>query len=127
MTSISRRPLWEDMTSATREQVWNHEVGHRFGMTAYGNKKAHHGTNIRGFQNLPDGPSSFYYDISDNKNYGGHRGPHCGKGAVYNKASDNWSGTPACVMFGANAIGSNSTPKEYCNDCEPIVRKLDLS
>lgn len=127
LITVSRRPLWEDMTSSTREQVWNHELGHRLGMTSYGNKKDYKGKDIDGFKKLPDGPTSFYYDISDNKNYGGHRGPHCGKGAVYNDTTDDWSGVPGCVMYGADAIGSNSTPKEYCPDCTPIVRKLDLS
>lgn len=34
-------------------------------------------------------------------------------------------------MFGTNdsgiSIGSNHAQKEYCSECEPIVRKVDLS
>ena len=127
LITVSRRPAWEDMNASTREQVWNHEVGHRFGMVAYGDKLAHDGATISDSQKLPDGPSTFYYDISDNKNYGGHRGPHCNNGATYNDTTDRWSGTPKCVMYGADTIGKAQTPKEYCSKCEPIIRKLDLS
>lgn len=96
-------------------------MGHRFGMVAYG-----HRSDIDGHRKLPDGPANFYSDATG-VNYGGHRGPHCGKGATYDSATDWWSGDPKCVMFGANGIGSNDAPKEYCDECTPIVRKLDLS
>lgn len=127
LITVSRRPLWEEMTADTREQVWNHEIGHRFGMTSYGNKLAHDKSKINGSDKLPDGPSSYYYDIGDNKNYGGHRGPHCSTGATYDAKTDSWSGKPKCVMFGADAIGKNSTPKDYCDECKKILQKLDLS
>ena len=69
LITVSRRPSWEDMSDSTREQVWNHEIGHRIGMTSYGNKLAKDGSKIPGYGKLPDGPSSFYYEISDGKNY----------------------------------------------------------
>src|SRR5690606_21362815 len=119
--TCSRRPLWEDMPVNTREYTWNHEVGHRFGMVAYGDNQS-----IPGYKNLPNAPPHLYSDATG-PNYGGHRGPHCGKGATYNAATDSWSGTPECVMFGANGIAGRHAPKEYCEDCAKVVRKLDLS
>jgi len=127
LITVSRRPSWEEMSKDTREQVWNHEIGHRLGMTSYGNKLAHDSSTISGHKKLPDGPSSFYYDQSDKKNYGGHRGPHCKTGAKYDDKADTWSGKPKCVMFGANAIGKSPTPKDYCDECKKTPEKLDLS
>lgn len=127
LITVSRRPGWEEMSDSSREQVWNHEIGHRLGMTSYGNKLAHDNEEIAGSSQLPDGPSTFYYDISDGKNYGGHRGPHCSKGATYDSGADSWSGIPECVMFGADAIGDNATEKDYCDVCKKIPSKLDLS
>lgn len=120
LITCAKRVRWADMPANTREYTWNHEVGHRYGMTAYGNKRG-----IAGYNKLPNGPSSLYGE-NRGVNDRGHQGPHCGKGATYN-AVTGWAGAPACVMFGANGIGSNHAPKEYCSECEPIVRKLDLS
>lgn len=123
LITCARRVRWKDMPAETKDYTWVHEIGHRFGMTAWGN--ATYGDASRR-NKLPDAPDHMYYDV-DGKNYGGHRGPHCGIGASYTEASDSWSGTPGCVMFGANGIGSNHAPKEYCSECKPLVRKLDLS
>lgn len=121
LITCSKRPAWEDMSNKTKEYTWNHEVGHRFGMVAYGNR-----SDLPDFGNLPDGPPELYNN-ADGLNYGGHRGAHCGKGATYDSGTDWWSGQPECVMFGANGIAGHHAPKEYCGDCAPIVRKLDLS
>jgi len=121
LITCSRRPLWTDMPTNTQEYTWNHEVGHRFGMVAYGNKSA-----IAGHNRLPDGPSTLYGENSG-VNDKEHQGPHCEIGANFTASTKVWSGSPGCVMFGANGIGSSHAPKEYCSNCAPIVRKLDLS
>jgi len=120
LITTAKRVEWEDMPAKTTEYTWNHEIGHRFGMVAFGHKKT-----IAGYKKLPDGPSTLYGEnrgVNDKT----HSGPHCEKGATYTVAG-GWTGTPGCVMFGANGIGNNHAPKEYCSTCEPIVRKLDLS
>lgn len=121
LITCSRRPVWKDMPTNTQEYTWNHEVGHRFGMVAFGDKSSIHGHN-----RLPDGPSTLYGENSG-VNDKEHQGPHCEKGATFNASTKIWSGTPGCVMFGANGTGSSHAPKEYCSECIPIIRKLDLS
>lgn len=118
LITTAEKVRWEDMSKQTRTYTWNHEVGHRFGMTAHGK---------RSNNTLPDEPSTLYSDSIDKINYGGHRGPHCNNGATYDPATDSWSGVPVCVMFGANGIGSSHSPDDYCSICQPIVRKVDLS
>lgn len=121
LIACAKRTQWEDMPANTIEYTWNHEVGHRFGMVAFGDKTA-----ISGHNKLPDGPSTLYGEnrgVNDKT----HAGPHCEKGATFNSATEVWSGAPSCVMFGANGIGAAHAPKEYCPECAKIVRKLDLS
>lgn len=134
LITCARRVRWEDMEDHTNKYTWVHEVGHRFGMVAYGDREE-----IPHFEKLPDASPDFYSDATG-VNYAGHRGPHCGKGAVYDSDDDSWSGKPECVMFGADGVGNyvvgpdgveeyeeSHAPDYYCEDCEPIVRKLDLS
>jgi len=124
LITCARRVRWKDMPKETKDYTWVHEIGHRFGMTPWGDVT--YGDAARR-NKLPDAPDHMYYD-ADGKNYGGHQGPHCGIGATYDEGNDSWSGTPGCVMFGANGIGKNNhSPKEYCSECKPLVRKLDLS
>ena len=121
LITCAKRTQWEDMPSNTKEYTWNHEVGHRFGMVAFGDRSG-----ISGHNKLPDGPSTLYGEnrgVNDKE----HAGPHCEKGAVFNATTKTWSGTPGCVMFGANGTATAHAPKEYCSECSPIVRKLDLS
>lgn len=123
LITCARRVEWEDMPTITQEYTWNHEVGHRFGMTAWGNSK--YGVKTQR-KKLPDGPTTLYgenYGVNDNE----HQGPHCSNGAEFNASTRVWSKSPGCVMFGANGIGNKHSPKEYCSECAPIVRKLDLS
>ena len=122
LITCARRTMWEDMPAITQEYTWNHEVGHRFGMTAWGHST--HGDK-KARNKLPDGPSTLYGEnrgVNDN----GHQGPHCGNGASYDK-NTGWSGTPKCVMFGANGTYTAHAPSDYCELCAPIVRKVDLS
>lgn len=124
--TCARRVEWEDMPTNTREYTWVHEIGHRFGMVAYGDKSYSNNSNFIIKKHLPDSPSTIYGEnrgVNDKK----HRGPHCEKGATFSNQTNTWSGSPGCVMFGANSIGSNHAPNSYCAECKPIVRKLDLS
>lgn len=125
LITCARRTLWQDMPTETRDYTWIHEVGHRFGMTAWGDST--HETDFPIERNkLPDGPATLYGE-NRGVNDKSHSGPHCEKGATYDAIAKQWSGKPGCVMFGANGIGGNHAPKEYCDECTPIVRKLDLS
>lgn len=120
LVTVANNVRWQPMPANTRAYTINHEVGHKVGMVASG----------KGF--LPNAPSTYYKDGAID--YGGHRGPHCKKGATYNAAGNYWTGAPGCVMFGANGAPaawvagspSNHAPKEFCDQCEKIVRKLDL-
>ncbi|MGQ9424390.1 hypothetical protein ACXYTJ_00400 [Gilvimarinus sp. F26214L] len=120
LITCARRTRWRDMPAETREYTWNHEVGHRFGMVAFG-----HRTKVPGSNKLPDGPPTLYGENRGVNDYG-HQGPHCGAGATYSPAS-GWSGAPGCVMFGANGTGEKHAPKEYCGACAKVVRKVDLA
>ena len=123
LITCARRTVWEDMSAITQEYTWNHEVGHRFGMTAWGHSR-HGDKKLR--DKLPDGPATLYGEnrgINDQ----GHQGPHCGNGVSYDKGLKVWSGTPKCVMFGANGTPTAHAPNDYCELCAPIVRKVDLS
>lgn len=123
LITCARRTLWTDMPANTREYTWNHEVGHRFGMTAWGNSK-YGNKALR--DKLPDGPPTLYGEnrgVNDKT----HSGPHCEKGASFDAVKKKWSGTPGCVMFGANGTSTAHSPNDYCSECAPIVRKVDLS
>lgn len=121
LTTCCTKAWFEDKPEAKSSVIWNHELGHRMGMVAYGNK-----TTITGSKKLPDGPSTLYGE-NRGVNDKGHQGPHCEKGATYTAATNTWSGTPGCVLFGATSIGSTDSPLAYCSECTPIAKKLDLS
>lgn len=112
VTTTAKATSFNDMPQETKDYTWNHEVGHRVGMAATGTGKS------------PD-KHNFLYGENRGVNDKNHSGPHCENGATF--SSNNWSGTPKCVMFGANGIGGAHAPKEFCPKCEPQVRKLDLS
>jgi len=110
LIAIASRVLWKDMDAATREYTLNHEVGHKVGMVSDGTGKA-----------AEKSPNHYTGNT--------HQGNHCSKGATF--LGGYWSGAPGCVMFGANGAYSgvtlNAAPATFCPDCEPRVRKLDLS
>jgi hypothetical protein len=116
LIAIATKAWWNDSTSGA-EYVLNHEIGHKVGMVADGKGKS------------PDTHAHLYGDkrgVNDQD----HQGPHCSNGAAWDaskKRGKRWSGTPKCVMFGATGIGGTRAPPEFCDECAPIVRKLDLS
>ncbi|MBI3560408.1 MAG: hypothetical protein HY080_01635 [Gammaproteobacteria bacterium] len=135
---------WWDSTPSTNSemlQTLNHEMGHKVGMVGYGDKdhrkkneklrKQGKSVSFEFRPELPDAPKTLYGEHRGVNNQG-HLGPHCGKGAKFNNNTGEWSGKPGCVMFGSNAtedpVGTyNFTPATFCDQCEPVVRKLDLN
>lgn len=127
LTTCCTKSWFKDVAATSSDVIWNHEIGHRVGMVAHGDKtNASHPD-----PKLPDAPPNLYGErsgINDN----GHQGPHCAKGVSYSppvppSKKGTWSGSPGCVLFGATSNGGVSSPLDYCSDCTPIVRKLDLS
>lgn len=113
LVTAAKYAEWEPVPAEQLEQTLTHEVGHKIGMVATGQRF------------LPSAPSTYYQD-SFACNYGGHRGPHCRKGATYLPRADEWTGAPGCVMFGDDKTPQGSSPKTFCDECAKIVRKLDL-
>lgn len=121
--TVAKRGWWDENTDPERLQVLNHEMGHKFGMVPEG----------LGAQ-LDAGAHLYGGTLNPAANQRGHQGPHCDNGAAYTAGgSPDWDGSPACVMFGANACYSSATggwvaaPSTFCGDCEPQVKKLDLN
>lgn len=119
LTTCCTKSWFEAKTPSGSDVIWNHEVGHRMNMVAYGDK-----TTEARRRKTPDAPPTIYGETPTNQR--GHQGPHCSKGATYS-ATAGWSGTAGCVLFGATSLGGISSPLTYCDKCTDIVRKLDLS
>ena len=117
MITTADKAWWRQNSEAKKFQICNHELGHKVGMVADGQGRA------------PDAPPHLYGE-NRGVNDKGHRGPHCENGATYNAATNRWSGNQVCVMFGSTGImnpgGYRATPPDFCGDCAPVVRKLDL-
>lgn len=128
LTTCCTKAWFEDKKPEDSDVIWNHELGHRIGMTAYGDKD-HSSTNAKFFVkgHLPNSPPKLYGE-NRGVNDKGHQGPHCESGSLtYDASKNKWSGTPGCVLFGATGTSSASSPLDYCADCTDIVKKLDLS
>ena len=98
---VCTRAWWDDISSADQNRIAIHEVGHRLGMVADGTCSA------------PDRVATHYTGK-------GHKGPHCHYGIP---ALDDYSDSSGdCVMFGA--VSGHS---DFCPECAPAVKKLDLS
>jgi hypothetical protein len=121
LTTCCTKAWFEDKPASKSDVIWNHEIGHRIGMVAFGNKSA-----ISGHAKLPDGPSTLYGE-NRGVNDKGHQGPHCEKNMTYTASTNTWTGNPGCVLFGATASSTADSPLDYCAECTKIVRKLDLS
>ncbi len=104
---VCTRAWWRDKPNDEQVHVMIHEVGHKVQMVA-------DGTGIR-----PDKVKT-HYDSSK-----GHVGDHCYKGnadgqARYDAPTD--AANAQCVMY-----GSTNPNLEFCGNCTPAVRKVDLS
>lgn len=133
--TAARRSNFEDAPPNGLASTWNHEIGHRLGMVAYGNKdyrKSNPKFQYRPW--TPDAPTTVYGE-NRGVNNNGHSGPHCSNGATFHAPGTvvggkdgKWTGQPLCVMFGADETDTGGkAPRNFCPTCKPIVRKLDLS
>ncbi|MBT8073254.1 MAG: hypothetical protein HKP21_06065 [Xanthomonadales bacterium] len=135
LLAIATKSWWKTKNLGGASKTVIHEVGHKVGMVAHGDKAAYGSTpaaiatSLARKNTLPNSHGNLYGDVRGTNDQD-HRGPHCSKGAAWDATKargQRWSGNPGCVMFGSNAIGANKAPKEFCSDCSKIVRKLDLS
>lgn len=138
LITVATRAWWgkKPTTDVEMLQILNHEMGHKVGMVAYGDKKHPKNPKFTYKPMLPDAPKTLYGENRGINNQE-HLGPHCSKDVKYRnatkKASAEWSGKPGCVMFGATAVydsktkSYNSPPATFCSECKPAVRKLDLN
>jgi type VI secretion system secreted protein VgrG len=104
---VCTKAWWSPVDAKMQNEVIVHELGHQMGMTADGEGK------------LPDKTASWY------DNAKGHRGNHCFHGLSPTLArydSDADGSLSKCVMYGAtNGLS------DFCINCAPAVRKVDLS
>ncbi|NNG24989.1 hypothetical protein [Telluria aromaticivorans] len=98
---------WETIEQTEQNQIIIHELGHKIGMVADGRRK------------LPDKPPTWY----DNEK--GHVGDHCFHGLPANRSRYDLNGDEKqskCIMY-----GTTNGRSDFCINCAPIVRKLDIS
>lgn len=135
LLAIATKSWWDtkDLGGASKTVI--HEVGHKVGMVAHGDKAAYGDTpaaiaaSLLRKNTLPNSHGNLYGDVRGTNDQD-HQGAHCTKGAVWDGTKargQRWSGSPSCVMFGSNAIGANKAPAAFCSDCSKNVRKLDLT
>lgn len=107
LVCVCTKAWWRTMSADEQEQIIVHEIGHKIQMTATGNGIS------------PDKISTHY----DNSK--GHVGNHCYKGNPdnqerYDSTTDLNNST--CVMY-----GSTNGKIKFCSECQPAVRKVDLT
>lgn len=128
LITVATRSWWDTNPATNGEmlQTLNHEMGHKVGMVGYGDKNHPKNSDFTYRPMLPDSPKHIYGE-NRNVNNKTHLGPHCGNGASFNHRTQEWTGTPVCVMFGSNGTATAFTPAEFCSECAPVVRKLDIN
>lgn len=143
LITVATKAWWDPSDEEKMLQILNHEMGHKLGMVAFGDKKksdAPYKDNKDFNENkrLPDSHPKLYGE-NRGVNDRGHKGPHCSTGAEYHEPgtplggrNGAWTGQPLCVMFGATGLEDAKTrkytrsPKDFCPACAKAVRKLDL-
>jgi len=135
LIAICTKTWWDAKDLGSAVQVVVHEVGHKVGMVAHGDKPAYGSTpalisaSAARKSTLPNSHPNLYGDVRGTNDQD-HMGPHCTKGAAWDRSKprgQRWSGSPGCTMFGATAIAGNAAPVGFCSDCSKLVRKLDLT
>jgi len=135
LLAICTKSWWETKDLSSAVQTVIHEVGHKVGMVAHGDKPAYGSTpalinaSAARKATLPNSHPNLYGDVRGTNDQD-HQGPHCSNGASWDATKprgQRWSGSPGCTMFGANRIGSAIAPEGFCSDCSKVIRKLDLT
>lgn len=128
LITVATRAWWDTSPATDDEmlQILNHEMGHKVGMVGYGDKNYPKNPDFTYKPMLPDSPK-YLYGENRNVNNKTHLGPHCENGVNFNNRLQEWAGTPVCVMFGSNGTTTALTPTEFCSECAPVVRKLDIN
>jgi len=100
---ICTKAWWRNTPTTKMLDVMVHELGHKVGMVSDGTGKK------------IDSTAKLYTGQ-------GHRGPHCSNGYTYDAGARTWSSAAGtkCVMY-----GSTNGVREFCDVCEPAVRKTD--
>ncbi|MCC2954920.1 hypothetical protein LK542_04730 [Massilia sp. IC2-477] len=104
---VGTQAWWETIDEHEQNLTIIHELGHKIGMVPDGTGK------------WPDKPPTWY------DNAKGHVGNHCFNGLPPNLTrydGDVDGRRTKCVMFGAS-----NGKTEFCTNCAPIVRKVDMS
>ncbi|WP_444843724.1 hypothetical protein [Duganella caerulea] len=105
MICIASRTWWENISDTELVQTLTHEIGHMIGM-------------------VPNGVSGLDRTATWYDGQKGHVGNHCFKGLPATQARYDGNGDSdhsLCVMY-----GSDNDHSDFCSDCAPAVRKLDL-
>lgn len=119
LIAIATRSFFDDIDEDSQLATVMHEVGHKIGLAATGDGP------------VPDKTADLYGHPKGKGDDRGHWGPHCANGAGWD--GKKWSGTPNCVMWGANGYYDKAAKKfvkrksTFCPNCEKIIRKLDLA
>lgn len=107
--AVATRVFFEDRAAEGVKDTLLHELGHRFGMVANGNRSKL----LRWREHTPDAPSTYYDEETDKKL--SHVGRHCKAGAPKQNT---------CIMYGSSG---GRVGHDFCPDCGKALRKMDLT